>query len=210
MSHLEQQFRQFLSKYPAIKTCYAEKLINRRALARYLIKQNIAKSNQLEAVIAMLRRFDFGKKKENKKNFKEIKISLREGISIIELEKEKEVFKKIQHMINDINYDKGDTFKIVVGSESITLFLDQEKEKVIKQLLGKTKITKKTRDISQISIVFPKTSIDQKGVLATITAELTMHDIIIDELITASAELLLYLKEKDVIQAYRVIKALQQ
>ena len=59
MSQIEQEFRQFLSKKPEVETCYQDGLINRRSLARYLVKQGIAKSNQLEAVIAMLRRFKF-------------------------------------------------------------------------------------------------------------------------------------------------------
>ena len=59
MSQIEQDFRQLLSKKPEIEKCYAEGLINRRALARYLVKQKIAERHQMEATIAMLRRFEF-------------------------------------------------------------------------------------------------------------------------------------------------------
>ena len=69
MSQIEQEFRQFLSKNPELETCYQDGLINRRSLARYLIKQDIAKSNQLEAVIAMLRRFKFKEQKQTKDLF---------------------------------------------------------------------------------------------------------------------------------------------
>ena len=61
MSQIEQEFRQYLSKRPEVEKCYIGGLINRRALARHLIRQGIAKASQLDAVIAMLRRYTFRK-----------------------------------------------------------------------------------------------------------------------------------------------------
>ena len=76
MSQIEQNFRELVSKRPEIEKCYQEGLINRRALARYLIKNNIAKNNQMEAVIAMLRRYQFKDfEKETKNYLKKMRIS---------------------------------------------------------------------------------------------------------------------------------------
>ena len=61
MSQIEQNFRNFLSNRPEIEKCYSSGLINRRALARHLIKNKIADKNQMDAIIAMLRRYDFKK-----------------------------------------------------------------------------------------------------------------------------------------------------
>ena len=68
MSQIEQEFRQLLAAKPEIEKCYVEGLVNRRALARYLIGKGIAQKNQMDALVAMLRRYEFSADRKNKKN----------------------------------------------------------------------------------------------------------------------------------------------
>lgn len=211
MSHIEQEFRLFLSKNPEIESCYKEGLINRRSLARYLIRNGIAKSNQLEAVIAMLRRYKFKDVKKSKTNlFPKTKVNIKDNITILNFEKEKELVKKIQYLITNTNYDRGDTLKIVIGSSSVKVFLDEENEKKVKDIVKNFKLNFKLNKISEISVMFQEGAIKEKGVLSTITKELTINDIVISELLTASPELLIYLKEEFVLKAYEILKRLQK
>ncbi|MFW9878360.1 MAG: hypothetical protein ACFFG0_35205, partial [Candidatus Thorarchaeota archaeon] len=197
MSQIEHNFRQFLSKKPEIEKSYQEGLINRRSLARYLIRKGIAKSNQLEAVIAMLRRFEFKEKeKEGKDLFKKIRINIKDKILILDFEKGKDLLKKLQNIIANTDYDKGDTLKIVVGSISIKLFIDEGNIKKFQNIIDTFKIRHKFYNISEISIIFPEEAIKEKGILSTITKELTLNDIVITELLTATPELIIYLKEE--------------
>jgi len=208
MSQIEQDFRQFLSKRPEIEMSYKSGLINRRSLARYLVQQGVGKNNQLEAIIAMLRRFQFKDIKESKDVFKNLKINIKDKIIILDFEKEKELVKKLQTLITSTNYDKGDTLKIVVGSSSVKVFIDKENEDKANELVKNFKLKHKHDKISEISLMFPEESIREKGVLSTITRELTVNDIVITELLTASPELLIYLKEEYVLKAYEVLKRL--
>jgi len=211
MSQIEQEFRQFLSKKPEIEICYQEGLINRRSLARYLVKHGIAKSNQLEAVIAMLRRFAFKEQvKQARDLFSKTKINIKDNITILDFQKEKELVQKLQSLIANTNYDRGDTLKIVVGSTSVKVFLDEENEKRVKDIIEKFKLQNKLSNISEISIIFPNEAIKQRGILSTITRELTVNEIVISELLTASPELLIYLKEEYVLKAYDILKRLQK
>ncbi len=210
MSQIEQEFRQFLSKKPEIETCYQERLINRRSLARYLVKHGIAKSNQLEAVIAMLRRYNFKDQVKHAKDlFSKTKITIKDNITILDFEKEKELVQKLQNLIADTNYDRGDTLKIVVGSTSVKVFLDEGNEKRVKYIIEKFKLQHKLSNVSEISIMFPEEAINERGILSTITRELTVNEIVISELLTASPELLIYIKEKYVLKAYDLLKRLQ-
>ncbi len=210
MSQIEHDFRQFLSKKPEIEKSYQEGLINRRSLARYLIRKGIAKSNQLEAVIAMLRRFQFKEKeKEGKDLFKKIRINIKDKILILDFEKNKDLLKNLQNLIANTNYDKGDTLKIVVGSSSIKLFIDEGKENKLKSMFEEFELKHKFNKISEISIMFPDESIKSKGILSVIARELSINDIVITELLTASPELLIYLREEHVLKAYEIIKRLQ-
>ncbi len=210
MSQIELNFRQFLSKNPELEVCYQKGLINRRSLARYLITQGIAKPNQVDAVIAMLRRFEFKEKKEPKDLFSKIKVNIKDKIVILDFEKEKELIQKLEQLIEKTNYDRGDTLKIVVGSCSVKVFLDEENEKKVKNFVEKFKLQNKLSDISEISIIFPEDAIKERGILSTITKELAINDIIISELLTASPELLIYLKEEFVLKAYDILKRLQK
>lgn len=210
MSQIEHNFRTFLSKRPEIETCYQERLINRRSLARYLIRQGLAKSNQLGAVIAMLRRFEFQKSALSKDLFSQVKITIKDRIMILDFEKQKELVQKLQHLIANTNYDRGDTLKIVVGSSSVKLFLDEDNEKKIKPLLDAFKMKHKLNDISEISVIFPEDAGNERGIISTITKELSVNNIVIKELLTATPELLIYVKEADVLKAYDILKRLQK
>ncbi|MDP6648095.1 MAG: hypothetical protein QGH34_01750 [Candidatus Woesearchaeota archaeon] len=211
MSQIEQLFREFLNKNPEVENCYQQGLINRRSLARYLIKNEIAKSNQLEATIAMLRRFKFKKINNEEKNvFKDIKINIKDNITILDFEKEKELVKKLESIIAKTNYDKGDTLKIVIGSSSIKLFIDKENQKIIKNLIEKFNTENTLDSISEISVMFPKNAIDTKGILSTITKELVMNEIIISEFLTASPELLIYVKDEYVLKTYEILKRIKK
>ena len=213
MSQLEQQFRVFLSRHPEIGKAYHIGLINRRSLARHLIQQKVARSNQLEAVIAMLRRFnfeDFSGQRGGQNVFSNIRVTLKDDVLIFDFEKEKALLERLQQLIQHINYDTGDTFKVVIGSGVVKLFIDQGKAHVVDTLFNGFTLKHQPQKVSEISVMFPEKIIDSKGTLSTLTQELVVHDVIITELLTASPELLVYLDEKHVLKAYDVIKTLQK
>ena len=211
MSQIEQEFRQLLSKQPEIEKCYQQGLINRRSLARYFIKERLAKSNQLDAVIAMLRRYKFKEyKKQGKSTFKDLKINIKDRILILDFEKNKELLKKLEKVITHTDYDKGDTLKIVVGTAAIKVFIDHENENKLKELISSFKLKNRYENISEISLQFSDSAINTKGILSAITNELLMNDISINELLTGAPELLIYLKEEYVLKAYEIFKRLQK
>ncbi|MEK6889705.1 MAG: hypothetical protein AABX35_00800 [Nanoarchaeota archaeon] len=210
MSQIEQDFRQFMAKRPEIGKCYKSGLINRRSLARYLIDNKLAKGNQLEAVIAMLRRYDFGKSGVHGSTLDIKRTTMKDNILILDFEKQKEFLKELQRIITHIDYDQGDTLKVVVGSSSIKLFIDKQKESELKDIISRFKLKRRFDKISELSLIFGEEPIDSKGILSLITQELLIHDIVVVEMLTSSPELILYLKEDDVLKAYDVIKELRK
>ncbi len=211
MSQIEQDFSRLLGRKPEIEKCYSEGLINRRALARDLKKSGIAKSNQIEATIAMLRRFPFSPaEKEQKDLLKEIRISLKDDILILNFEKSKELLQKLQKLVALTDYDKGDTLKIVVGTTDITLYLDEENEKKTKDLFSGFKIKHLHKKISEFSLAFPEKAISTKGITAALTRELSLHGINIEKMLTSGTELLLYIREEQVLRTYEILKRFQE
>lgn len=164
----------------------------------------------MEALIAMLRRFEFGKVEEEAIDlFRDIRISLKDGILILDFEKDKDLLKRLEKIIAQTDYDKGDTLKIVVGSSSITIFIDRKKEKDFKTVFDLFRMKNRYDDISEISMMFPEEAIESKGVLSVVARELHINDIVMTEMLTASRELLVYVKEEHVLKAYEVLKRLQ-
>ena len=211
MSQIEQNFRAFLSQRPEIEKCQQEGLVNRRSLARYLIRHRLAAPSQTEAVIAMLRRFPFREsQKENNELFQEMRIGIRDNILILDFGKNRDLIQKLQKLIVHTDYDKGDTLKIVVGSASIKVFIDQEKEGKLKDIFDLFKPKSRLRNVSEISLLFPEKALNARGILSTLTRELALNDIVITEFLTATPELLIYVREEYVLKAYEILKRFQK
>ena len=89
MSQIEQEFRTFLSVRPELTKCYNAGLINRRSLARYLVTHGFSDIDKIEAIVAMLRRFKFEDHdmKDQIIKFKDSRIIVKDGITIINFEK---------------------------------------------------------------------------------------------------------------------------
>lgn len=211
MSQMEHLIREALAKYPEIEQCIQKGIVNRRSLARYLIQEGVAKSSQMDALIATLRRYDFkAYPQESLSLVKHMKIQLKEGIVILDFEKQKELVQEVKKIIDEINYDKGDTFKIVVGSESIKIFIDEEKKEIIESLSKRFHLKKRHKHIDEISIVFPEKAIETKGIISFLSRVLVLNDILITEMLTASPELLLYLKSEYTVKTYGLLKRLRE
>ncbi len=190
MSQIEQRILRFLSKHPEIEKCV--QLINRRALARHLIQNQIAKPNEFEAVVATLRRLDYKPhQQEELALFQKIRVRVKDNITILDFEKSKELMQELKKLIDTTNYDKGETLKIVIGTGTIAICLDENNQEAL-DLLSKYKLNKKHARISEISILFPDEAIETRGIISYFARELQINDITITEMLTASSELLIY------------------
>ena len=196
---------------PEIRKCYQLGLINRRALARRIINDspNI-KQGQFEAIIALLRRTKLPKQdKMFLSALPQIRIVIKDKIAIVNLVKSKELVRQLERLIAKISYDKNETFKFVIGTDSVKVFIDEKNLCMIDDIVSKKDIIYKLRQISEISLLFPEKSADAKGIVAYLTSALSVNDVIIEEFLSCSPELLLYVKEEQALKAYETIKKLQ-
>ncbi|MDP2750213.1 MAG: hypothetical protein Q8O89_05250 [Nanoarchaeota archaeon] len=206
MTQIEQKFIEILAKEPEIEKCYSKGLVNRRALARYLVKKGIFHESQMDTLIGMIRRHKFKTTKDASKLIKNIRINIKDNILILDFEKEKNILHKIENLISRIDYDKGEILKIVVGTTNVKIFVDDSNEKKVLEIFSNSKLISKHKNISEMSLIFLDEAIDTKGILSLVTREFALNDINITELLTATPELLIYLKENHVVKAYEIIK----
>lgn len=211
MSQIELRIRDLLGRHPEIEKCYQEGLVNRRALARYLIANGVGGPGDLDAVVASLRRYEFGDfEGRGPELFPAIRVTLKDRIMIIDFEKEKALLQDLQKIIGQFEYDRGDTLKFVVGTASIKLFVDQGKEPMVRSLLTRYKVRSRLDRLSEISMMFPEAATNTRGVLAVLTRELALNDVVLTELLTASPELLIYVRDEHVAKAYEIVRRLQR
>ncbi len=211
MSQIELGIRDFLGRHPEVEKCHREGLVNRRALARYLIVHGVAGPGEFDAVVASLRRYDFGDvEASGPELFPAIRVTVKDRILIVDFEKEKALLHDLQKILGQFDYDRGDTLKFVVGTASIKLFVDQGKEPAVRSLLARYKVRSRSDRLSEISMMFPEAATETKGVLAVLTRELALNDVVLTELLTASPELLIYVRDEHVAKAYEIVRRLQR
>lgn len=211
MSQLEQRFIEFVNRHPEIRALFSSGLVNIRALARMFISEEGLSLKQIEAVVAMIRRSEIKPiiSHTNKKNFSDIKINLRDEIVILDYEKSKVVLEKIEKIIPTIDYDKNETLKIVVGSHTIKIIVDSIKMKEIIEGLGRGKLSKKFSHISEISMIFSPKATDEKGIVAYVSQQLLLNGINIQEIISCTPELIIYVSEEQSLKAFEVMKGIK-
>ena len=200
----------FFNKNPDIRKASAKGIVNRRALAKYIIGAERLDKDKFEALVTALRRFEIkSEKKQTLGLFKDIKVSTKDKISIIYLEKSEEVLKNISKIINLINFNKNETLKIVLGNLSVKLFVDEFNVKKINDIFSNKDIITIYNQISEISLIFPDEAPKIKGIIAYITSELAVNDINIFEILTGRPELIVYIHEHDLLRAYETIQRLK-
>jgi aspartokinase len=208
MSQLEQLFRDFLARHPEIRA--AGDFINIRAVARKFIEEEGLPGDKIEAAVAMIRRSDIAALEShvNREILSNIRISIKDEIVILDYEKSKGIVEALKEAVSLIDYDKNDTLKVAIGSHNVKIIVDASKSEKIKDKLGGV-LREEHRSISEISIMFPESAYEEKGVVAYFTSQLLLNGINIREILTCTPELIVYVDEKQSVKAYDVFKRIK-
>lgn len=214
MTQIDLILRQFFSKNPDVKGARSKGLVNRRALAGYIIKKEGLSLNQIEAVVSALRRFDTEKNSKEEKNiaslFREIIVTTKDRMAIISLEKSDSTLQKLQKIFLKVSYAKNEALKIVEGASVLKLFIDEFNLSKIREIFSGKEIIKISNNMAELGMIFPESAIKTKGIVAYLTSEFSIDSINIIELLTATPELTIYVEEGDLLKAYSTIQRLKE
>lgn len=213
MAQIELLLRDFFNKHPDIRQVRKKGLVNRRALARYIVKAEHLEHTTIDALISVLRRFDTEKAKDEEqfgKLLAEITISTKENIVILTVKKSPRAIEKLARVISCVDYSRGEILKIVQGALSLKIFIDESNLKPVKEIFDDKDIISIIKNIAEINIVFPKEAMEAKGILSYIASQLAMEGINLIELITCTPELTLYVEKKHLLKAYEALWKLEE
>lgn len=188
----------------AIQKDLSRKILNMRALAKYLIKKYGLRVS-LDSVISAIRRFQSQESFEDEEKellsvFKEAMISTKNGVAVIKLNlRPSDFFEKYKDVLHKFaKYG----MKTITSTKKVSVTIEQKKLDELRDTFDKADIVNINKDLSEISVLVSDEAVGTKGVLARLTSELALSNIIIHQLIVSMPEFLIYVKQKDIVRAH--------
>lgn len=195
----------------ALQKDITRRVINTRALARYILNRYPIKAS-MDSLISAIRRFDRGKSFEETEKkltnlFKDCPILTKNNMVCITLKKEAERSIPVVCNIKDINTNNA--FRIITGSKNVKIIADQNEAKEILDHFNDKLIEKMENNLSELSITMDEKASKTRGVLARIANEISLAGINIEEIVICPPEFLIYVKQEDIVKTYESVLKLR-
>ena len=211
MKSINQEVSSILNKHVAIQKCLKREIINVRALAKFLI-ESYHLNYPLDAIISAIRRFDLDEvsligSKKAEEIFSQVLITTKDNVARILLKE-----KSFQIVCEDFLNDKllKENARIIKGKELLTLVVNQNDLDKKLSLFKKADLLEVHTTLSEIRLHFPKNVHNAKGLFARISGELAMRDINIEEIIYTFPDILIYVKEDNLVNAHKTLMEMKK
>ncbi len=202
MESINQKVWHVLETDPAIKKDLIRRLINTRALAKYLI-QIYGINASLDAVISSIRRFPLGKLTENEKSiqniFRDSIISTKNNIACVTISHSP------SETLSRLAAISLPTIRVTTGIDEVKVMVENKNAERIAKLFKNSDVR---NHLSEISVIVSERAVTTKGVLARIAGELAVANINIHELLVCPPQFLIYVSQDDIVKAHERILAL--
>jgi len=209
MKNTVNQVWDFIDNHPCIKKDSERNLINVRALAKYIITTTKIDAT-IDAVISAIRRYELGKSDDQFVIARDLishtlNLSTRSGLAEITIVKNDEIQRSLPLMFDIIDYNRGEILRIIQATQSIKLLVDEKNIENITALFPKYGITKVEKNLAEINMHMHPKMIITHGILAVIANELTINGINIVEIVSCLPEMVLIVKDDDILKAYKIL-----
>jgi len=202
MESINQQVWKAMQTDPAVMKDLQRKLINTRALAKYLITKYEIRAS-LDAVISSIRRLPLDDYQEEEKIlqhiFRDSVVSTKNNMACITINMApNQAFAKLCTIALP-------TMRMTTGTDEVKIIVENSHADAVAKLFKGAAVE---HDLSEISVTVAEKAVKTKGVLAHITSELSIANINIHELLVCPPEFLIYVSQKDIVKAHERIIAL--
>jgi len=209
MTHLSELVRNDIQASPSIRTDLSRKIINMRALAKYIRKKH-GLNDSIDAIISAIRRQQ--EDVEDRRPFEEPSklvvdstLSVKNQISSILLDKNEEVLKTIPRIFEKVEMVQHTVLRVVHAQRSVKIFLDQKLLPQVTSLFQNKHIKAVEKDLGEIIIDLNEKSWRKPGILSLLASELYLNRINILECLTCIPEIVFIVKENELMKAYEVL-----
>ncbi len=212
VSHL---VKKAVSENSFLLEAMSKELISYGNLAEQLkpeIEQELGKKVKDSAIVMALRRYaeelqDYDKKI---KKFKfQGEIIIRTNIMDFNVTKSNNLLNKIKNIYSLVDFERGDTLNIILGSNEISIVANEKYKKKLSNFLKGEKILDKKSDLVALTIIFEgKDFFTTPGVIFTAIRKLAWEQINIYEIVSTMTELTFIISKKDSMKAYNALQEL--
>ncbi|MBI2185187.1 MAG: hypothetical protein HYU39_09550 [Thaumarchaeota archaeon] len=211
MTNISDSVKVVIERDGAIRNDLARGLINIRALARY-VQQRVGEEGEvtsLDAIISAIRRYPVQESVEVHQRIGRLlqKLTMRNKIVDISIMNDPEIPSALGKIASQIDYSRGETFRIVAGVESIRVVVDEKNLDKL-HVIPKSKVLKVVRNLAEIIVSLSEVAEHTPGVVSTVTTELAMNGINMIEFMSCVPELVLVVEEKDALRSYDLLEKL--
>ena len=211
MTNIQQIVNTFLNQRPDIRLSMGNDLINKSALAKYIIKKKKLSSN-MDAVVSAIRRYDLKSADDVYFNAKKIlteiaDISTRTKMVIVTLGKEIEIMNLIPKLYALIDHEKGELLRVVHANQYLKIIINKNNLEKLKEIIPDEKINSIV-SLSEINIRFKRVADNIPGPISILINELAINKVSIIEMITCFPEVIIYTFEKDLITGFHALQQL--
>lgn len=212
MTNSTREIWDILSSDISIRKDISRGIINNRALAKYLIKHHHLQIS-LDGAISSIRRFEKDRSVQDdfrtiKDALKGAKISTRTNIACITISENSENAKYLAQFITDPFFMHNESVRLAKGEETMKILFSQADLDRVKKIIPQNMIESIETDLAELNIFLTKKAYETKGVYARIGNEIANYGINITEIITVVPELIVFIKNKDLIKAHEAVFAL--
>jgi len=193
-----------------VKHGLARGLINVRALARW-IQVATPGETSFDAILSAIRRYPIKQSSAKRENIGKmiLKLSLKNRIVVVSIRNQPELQLTIARFAGEVNYARGDSFRVVSGMDSVSVTIDSKNLSKLDSKLPKQAVLKKLGNLAEI--VVDMASEDMPGVISAITAELAMNDVSIIQLSTVGpGRIIILTNERDAMKAYQSLEEMSK
>jgi|TARA_B100000315_G_C14505777_1_gene554532 predicted regulator of amino acid metabolism with ACT domain len=210
MTNISESVVKLLDRDPAISNCLSRDLINIRALARH-IQSFLPTDASIDAIISVIRRYPLEETRFRWNTIAKflIKLTMRNKIADIALANDPEVSAALGRLSEEIDYGRGEAYRVVAGVEAIRVIIDERNLYRLEKILD-NKIVKVTKGLAEIIIALPEEAEKTPGVVSLVTTELATNGINLIEFMSCVPELVLVVEESDALRSYELLQRLSK
>jgi hypothetical protein len=177
-SSLSEEIRNIIERDPVIKNGLARDLINVRALARYVQVEHGVDAS-IDAIISAIRRLPV---KESAIKIDAIgklilKLTMKNRIVDVAILNGPEIPRILGKFSGEIDYGRGETFRIVAGVDTVRLVIDEKNLNKLTSLMPKKSIRNIAFNLSEIIVLLEESTEKTPGVLAAVAEEVAIKGI---------------------------------
>jgi aspartokinase len=198
----------------ALRNNLARGLINIRALARFIQRAMNEQGQQpsLDAIINAIRRYPVKESTIAHQNTAKLlkKLTMKNKIVDVAIINGPEIAAALGKFASQIDYSRGETFRIVSGVESIRVVVDEKNGGKLTETVPKKSVRKIVRNLAEIIVSLSEIAEGTPGVVSTVTTELAIHAINMIEFMSCVPELIIVVDEKDALKSYDALDTLSK